>query len=404
MSLQNLKDLSTAGELLIDLGEQPVSNRFLDAGTKTEAPYFPFELRIEMNSGLVHQGRPFPINELKPRYHWLTCFEPETHLDDMVSKMIVLPGVNKDTFFGAYSFKDDTTLRRLENLGYKNTWRLDPVTDLGVTDPCANVETYQAVLTAEKAKGIAKQKGLADVLIVRHVVEHSYDLPEFISAMRALTNPDGYILWELPDCERAFIAGDFTTIWEEHTYYFTTYTFHKILTDAAFEVVHFESVPYPFENSIVAIVKAAQKKQDIATDQNAVTEQVALAKNFAKDIEQRRRAIRSKLEYLKQKYGSIALFGAGHLSVSFLSLMKVADLVDFVIDDNPNKKGMYMPIGNLAIKGSDSLYAEGVKVCLLSLNPQNQPKVILNHQKFTDQGGLFASIFPGGELDLNNIV
>lgn len=404
MSLNNLKNLSCAGELLIDLGEQPVSNRFLDAGTKTEAPYFPFQLRIDKNTGLVHQGKPFPIAELKPRYEWLTCFEPETHLDDMVSKMIALPGINKDTVFGAYSFKDDTTLRRLQNLGYKNTWRLDPVTDLGVTDPCANVETYQSVLTAEKAKGIAKQKGLADVLIVRHVVEHSHDLPEFIEAIRALTNHDGYIVWELPDCERAFIAGDCTTIWEEHTFYFTTYTFHKILIYAGFEVVHFESVPYPFENSIVAIVKAAQKKQTITTDEKALAEQVALAENFASAIEQRRIAVRSKLEYLKEKYGSIALFGAGHLSVAFLSLMKVADLVAFVIDDNTNKKGMCMPIGKLAIKGSDSLYAEGVKVCLLSLNPQNQPKVIANHKRFTDQGGIFASIFPGGDQGLNNIV
>ena len=158
MPLNNLKDLSAAGELLIDLGEQPVSNRFLDAGTKNEAPHFPLQLRIDKSTGLVHQGKPFPIDELKPRHEWLTCFEPEAHLDDMVSKMIALRGVTKDTVFGAYSFKDDTTLRRLEKLGFKNTWRLDPVSDLGVTDPCANVETYQALLNAEKAKDIAEKK------------------------------------------------------------------------------------------------------------------------------------------------------------------------------------------------------------------------------------------------------
>jgi hypothetical protein len=402
MSINNLKDLSGAGQLLIDLGEQPVSNRFLNIGKKSEAPCFPLQLRIDKSTGLVFQGNPFPIDELKPHYEWLTCFEPEMHLDDMVSKMIGLPGVTKNTVFGGYSFKDDSTLRRLENLGYKNTWRLDPATDLGVTDPCANVETYQAVLTEEKAKWIAKHKGLADVLIVRHVVEHSYNLPEFIASMRALTNPDGYIVWELPDCERAFVSGDFTTIWEEHTFYFTTHTFHKTLTDSDFEVVHFESVPYPFENSIVAIVKSGQKKQETATDEKELIYQVTLAENFAALIELRRIAVRAKLVYLKEKYGLIALFGAGHLSVAFLSLMNVKDLVDFVIDDNPNKKGMLMPIGNLEIKGSESLYDENVKICLLSLNPQNQPKVIVNHKPFTDQGGIFASIFPGGEMDLFN--
>lgn len=391
-----------SGKLLINFGLQPVSNRFLTSLSTIEAPSFPFQLNIKEDSGLVYMANPFPVQELKPRYNWLTCFEPEDHLDEMVQKIISLPGLNKDAVFGAYSFKDDTTLRRLEKLDYNKTWRLDPIIDLEITDPNAGVETYQIFLTVEKAREIAAQKGLADVLIVRHVVEHSHDLPEFIAAVRALTKPGGYIVWELPDCERAFRAGDCTTIWEEHTYYFTTYTFHNILMDAEFEVVHFESVPYPFENSIVAIVKAAQKKQEFNTDEKAVSEQLALAENFAAAIEQRRIAIRLKLEHLKDKYGSIALFGAGHLSVAFLSLMKVVDLVDFVIDDNTNKKGMYMPIGNLAIKGSDSLYTENVKVCLLSLNPQNQPKVIANHKKFIDQGGIFASIFPGGDMDLNN--
>ena len=83
--------------------------------------------------------------------------------------------------------------------------------------------------------------------------------------------------------------------------------------------------------------------------------------------------------------------------------MGVADLIDFVIDDNPNKRGMSMPIGNLRILGSESLYSHDVRVCLLSLNPSNQPKVIEKHIQFVSQGGRFASIFPGGDLDLINI-
>jgi len=65
---------------------------------------------------------------------------------------------------------------------------------------------------------------------------------------------------------------------------------------------------------------------------------------------------------------------------------------------------MLMPIVNLKIKGSDSFHTEDVKVCLLSLNPQNQPKVLANHKLFSDKGGIFASIFPEVEMDLNNIL
>lgn len=400
MSIDTLKNLSSSGELLIDLGDQPVSNRFLVPSDGSSAPFFPLQLRIEINTGLVHLGNPFPVEELKPRYEWLTCFEPEDHLDAMVDTIIGLPGVSIESVFGAYSFKDDTTLRRLENKGYHKTWRLDPAKDIGVADPCANVETYQVVLTEIKAEEIALSKGAANVLIVRHVIEHANDLPEFIAAMKALTKPDGYIVWELPDCERAFATGDCTTIWEEHTFYFTGYTFRELLRAAGFDIVYFESVPYPFENSIVAIVKLGTRQPIEVVDNKILQHQVNIARNFVSSIEVRKRIVKGKLGYLKEKYGLIALFGAGHLSVAFLSIMGVADLIDFVIDDNPHKKGMLMPIGKLEILGSKSLYTKNVKICLLSLNPSNQPKVIAKHEQFISQGGRFASIFPGGDLDL----
>jgi hypothetical protein len=405
MSINKLRDLSNSGELLIDLGNQPISNRFLDSAESADAPAFPLQLRIRNDNGLIHIGQPFPVSELKPRHDWLTCFEPEEHLDDMVNKIIALPGIHKASVFGAYSFKDDTTLRRLEKLGYTNTWRLDPVVDLEVEDPCANVETYQDVLNEAKAKKIAISKGLSDVLIVRHVIEHSNDLPEFINSMKALTNPDGYIIWELPDCERAFENGDCTTIWEEHTYYFTRFTFRQLLIDSDFEIVHFESVPYPFENSIVAIVKLENSNKKYSMpDLAVVQQQITMAQGFVDLIKLRKIQVREKLIYLKDKYGQIAMFGAGHLSVAFLSIMGVSDLIEFVIDDNSNKKGMLMPVGRLPILGSEALYSKSIGVCLLSLNPQNQPKVILKHQQFIEQGGIFASIFPGGEFDLITIL
>ena len=112
--------------------------------------------------------------------------------------------------------------------------------------------------------------------------------------------------------------------------------------------------------------------------------------------------------FLKRKFkksnGCIVMFGAGHLSVAFISIMGIADLVDFVIDDNPHKKGMVMPIGGIEILGSDSLYSRKVDLCLLGLNPQNQPKIITKHILFTENGGKFASIFPGTALDLEKII
>jgi hypothetical protein len=389
-------------ELLFDFGLQPVSNRFLLANSAQQAPSFPLELHINSDSGLIYLAKPFPLEELKPQYDWLTCYEPEDHLDDLVQKLINLPNVTPNSVFGAYSFKDDSTLQRLERLGFKKNWRIDPLHDLDLMDRCANVETYQSVFTPKKAGKICNKHGAADVLIVRHVLEHSYDLQLFIRAIKGLVKTGGYIVWEIPDCERALSVGDFTTVWEEHIFYFTSYTFKRLLIESGFSIVHYESVPYPLENSIIAIVKEAPVGEaPVAADYELVSKEIVRAKKFATLLEMRKFEIRKTLEVLKETVGPIAIFGAGHLSVAFISLMKVADLITCVVDDNPNKKGLEMPVGGLKIVGSEELSCGHIKVCLLGLNPQNHLKVKANNDNFVSKGGIFLSIFSDSRLGLD---
>jgi hypothetical protein len=405
MDISQFKNLECSGEQLIDFGLQPVSNRFLPPNSSMESPCFSLQINLCPDTGLLHLKRPFPLEEIKPVYNWLTCFEPEDHLDDLVMRLRELPEISKESVFGAYSFKDDTTLQRLSDLGYENTWRIDPEQDLGVKDECANVETYQSVLSIEKAEQIKGRYGAADVLIVRHVIEHAYDLPGFIQFITGLIKPGGYIVWELPDCEHALEVGDCTTIWEEHVFYFTNFTFKRLLYASGFEIVHYESVPYVLENSIVAIVRNAPEGSVIpGAGEEDVALEVNRARNFVSKMAERRLSIRKKLEAARDEGVAISLFGAGHLSVAFISLMEVADLINFVVDDNTHKNGMKMPLGDLNIVGSEALYSGESGICLLGLNPQNQPKVISCHEEYIERGGIFASIFPGSELDIERVV
>jgi len=394
---------SEDSKLLIDFGLQPVSNRFLHDDNE-QAPKFPLGLVVNKKTGLVSLDNLFPVEEVRPRFGWITCFEPEDHLDDLVKKLINLPGISKSSVVGAYSFKDNSTLKRLDGHGYNKTWVIDPKVDLNVLDESANVETYQKEFTIERAKKINIRYGSADIMIVRHVLEHAYDISKFIKAIRLLINVNGYIVWEVPDCERAFMSGDCTVVWEEHIYYFTKFTFRQLIKQEGFEIVDYYSVSYPLENSIIAIVRESQVSHDPkALDHNAVMEEINRIHNFSSIFISRREVVRKKLSKIK-KYGNIVLFGAGHLSVAYISIMGLADLIKYVIDDNLNKKNMFMPTGGLMIVGSDFLYEENISVCLLSLNPKNHNNVINNHLDFLDDGGVFASIFPDTKNYLEDIL
>ena len=81
--------------LLFDLGLLPISNRFLKNKFE-KSPKFPFKVDISEKNGLISLNKPFPVNEIKPRFDWITCSEPEDHLDttDHTSKFLEYYGLS----------------------------------------------------------------------------------------------------------------------------------------------------------------------------------------------------------------------------------------------------------------------------------------------------------------------
>ena len=394
---------SNKSDFTFNFGLKPVSNRFL-SNTNEKAPRFPLGISINRDTGLVSMDQPFPVEEIKPRFDWITCFEPEDHLNDLVERLINLPGIDNNSSIGAYSFKDDSTIERLNNKGYHNTWRIDPEHDLCV-DKFSNIETYQQEFTIKKSKKIKKKYGPADILLVRHVVEHAYNIYQFIDAIRLLIKPNGYIVWELPSCEKALKSGDCTMIWEEHIYYFTEFTFRQFLINQKFYIDSLSTITYPMEDCIVAITKElVNKKKDSTPNRESINVEIERAKKYIEIIQKNMIVIPNKLSNIRKRSGKIAIFGAGHATVAFISILGIENLIDFIIDDNPNKISKKLPAGNIPIIDSSALYKKDIKICLLGTNPQSHHKIVDKHKDYVKIGGVFASIFPGTEIYFGDIL
>ena len=96
----------------------------------------------------------------------------------------------------------------------------------------------------------------------------------------------------------------------------------------------------------------------------------------------------------QKNFGDIAIFGAGHLSTMYLNVMNISDLISFVVDDDQNKRGLFLPGCRLPIYSSMDLLNRDIKYCLTSLSPESEKKVIAANKKILSRGGIFTSIFP----------
>lgn len=387
-------------EILRDFGPQPVSSRFPLRPFDDEFS-MPMTLGVCPRSGLVQLANTFPAHELCPRVPWLTAFEPEGHLDDFAVKLANLPGLSRNDWIAGYSSKDDSLIRRLAEMGFRKHWRLDPVEDLGITDACAFVETFQLPFQDGLASRAVRRAGKPKLFLIRHVLEHSYDLRSFLSAARDLVAPDGYVVFEVPDCTRALEAPDYTTLWEEHSLYFTPQTLHTALKNCGLAPVLFETHPHPFENCMLAVCRPTVRESECPITTSTVAE-IERARKFSAQFEIVTREIQNCLQRCKDEGLSLALFGAGHLAVAFTSLHRVSHYFNFVIDDNPHKCGRHLAGSGLQIRPSTALVDDHVDICLLALNPEHEEKILAKNHAFKAHGGRFGSIFPSSKRNFFN--
>ena len=386
---------------LINFGHHPVCHKFTN-GTEEKEEKFSLALGQCKNCGLVQLMSPISVNKLIPRYDWIAYNEPEEHLDFLAKNIIELPGINKSSVICGVSYKEDTILERLNRLGFENTWRMDMNHDLGIANSKANLESIQQQIRPNIINSIHKKHPLPDVIIVRHILEHTHNTHEFMSALKQLVKPSGYIIFEVPDCAKGFEILDYTTIWEEHSLYFTEATFKMCMNVAGLKLHHFEKYNYTFENVLIGIVKI-ENINDIAKslflNGDVIASEKKRAHHFSKHLTLKEKSIKDFLSKFVKKGNNIVMFGTGHAACMFINLFKIKDLIAFAIDDNQKKQGFYLPGSKLPIQSTQSFFSENKNndLCLLGLSSESEKKVIEQHQLFEKIGGVFASIYSGSK-------
>ena len=209
------------------------------------------------------------------------------------------------------------------------------------------IETRQGYLGQEKIEEIF------DMIFCRHVLEHINDLEGFLDAVIALCRPGTLFLVEVPSFDRTVAAENFSNIFHEHVNYFSHTVLERLCADRGFRRVHdYEndihggSMGLVFEYVAVAVPLQA----------GAIPVAADLFRNFDHWLQQ----VQSLLQ--GERYIG---YGAAHRTFTLLSLLGLADKMDYLVDQNPGYQGHY-------IGGT------GIEICPVSrLQSENGKEVIL---------------------------
>ena len=369
---------------LLGFKNQPISNRYLKNPKDREETYNLTVVQCE-SCGLIQLKNPISPYELLPRYPWLIYNEPEKHLNNLATDIESLYKLKKSSLIFGLSYKDNSLLKRLKKRGFENIHTMDTTTDLNIKNRYSIPDILEKLSTRDNIERL-KKKYNPDVIIARHILEHCSNPIDFLNKLKDLIGTEGYIILEVPDCQKAFDSLNYTALWEEHICYFTQFTFREALEVNGFEILNFYSYPYPLENSLIAVIKTGS-----ATEKGDLKEEIERGVRFSSKFSQVKKCIRSIVYDLSRK-GKIAIFGAGHTACVFINFFELKDFIKFVIDDHENKKDLYMPGSHLRIFSSENLLSKDIRYCILALNPTVEDKIVSRNKEFINNGGKFISL------------
>ena len=323
---------------------------------------------------------------------YTTGFQQPRHLEDLITTTVARQDPGRAIDIGC---NDGSLLEVLRRAGYAQVVGIEPNPVAASLARQKGHQVYTSYLTKELASQIVADCGGFDTVYLRHVVEHVSDLGAFFEALRMLLRPDGVLVLELPDVEEGFALGSPAILWEEHVSYFTQALAEYMLERFGFHIS--DRRRYVFGGGSIAFV-ARKKAIPVSCtiprpDPSATFE---LLRGFVAGMERQKSEIRSVVSLARSSGYKVLVYGAAPRSCLLVSAGKIAEMIDFVVDDRQDIQHRLMPgtdhfVGSLA----DLAKMAGSKLlCLLGVGSENEFKVRAKIEAAVDARCVFVSLFP----------
>jgi hypothetical protein len=271
---------------------------------------------------------------------------------------------------------------------------------LEIFQPSPNQSLIQEKINKKYANQLSNYLGKFDVIVSCRLLEHAHDINSFVNGLTHLLKKDGRIIVEVPDSTKSLLQGDVAMLWEEHIYYFTSESLRLEFESHGYGLEKYIIYNYPQEDALIGVFCKSNKINLDKTSSPLPSGEYSIANIFKKKVENLKTELINQLSILKKEFGKIVIFGAGHRAIMFINLLEISNLISFVIDDDPNKNNLNIPLAEIEIKNSEEIIWSDIGVCLfaISLNAEKKVKNALQHN--IKKNIKFYSISPDSQFSL----
>lgn len=187
-----------------------------------------------------------------------------------------------------------------------------------------------------------EQTAGADFIVCRHTLEHIHPVGEFVRTVRrSIGDKTIPVFFEVPDVGRVLREFAFWDIYYEHCSYFTPGSLARLFRAERFEI---SSLSLDFDDQYVLLEAEpadARSSQSLPGDDD-LAEIARAVETFERDYASRLAGWRQDLDRATANGRRAVIWGSGSKGVSYLTTLGIRDEIEFTVDINPYKQGMFM--------------------------------------------------------------
>ena len=386
-------------KIILDLGEQPPSNSFLDID-ELNSPESKFPLRLFWckDCYLVQLLDIVDKEYLFKNYFYMTsASKPIVDHFKKYAQDVYQEFLQEDnSFVVEIGSNDGSLLKEFKKLG-TSILGIEPATNLSELANQSNVTTKNTFFSSEVSKEIIKSRDVS-VVIANNVIAHIENLQDLMNGIKILIGNNGVFIFEVPYLVDLIENLEFDTIYHEHLSYFSILPLLKLVKQFGLEIfdikkqlVHGGTLRifvsqkdnYPINNSVNVFLNEEHK---LGLDK------IEFYHKFSTNVEELKKNLLKLLTQLKKENKSLLGYGApakGNVLLNYCGID--TNFLDCIMDTTPLKQGKYTPGMHIPIIPPKNLKNTDV-VLLLAWNYESE--ILLKEKIFRENGGKFLIPLP----------
>jgi SAM-dependent methyltransferase len=350
---------------MVDLGMSPLCESFRrPAERDSMEPFFPLHALVCEHCLLVQLKQYVTPDHIFREYAYFSSYSTSwvaharAYCHDIAARLDLGP----QSLVVELASNDGYLLQHFLPMGIP-VLGVEPAANVAAVAQAKGIETLVEFFGVALAERMASAGQRADLIAGNNVLAQVPDLNDFVGGIRILLKPEGVCTLEFPHLERLIAENQFDTIYHEHFSYFSFHTILRMAAQHRLKVIDVEELRTHGGSLRVHLARIESGREAApavealrAREEAGGVRDMATYEAFAEKVRRTKRSLLSFLIAAKAEGKRICGYGAPGKGNTLLNYCGIGqDFLDFTVDRNPYKHGLFTPGMHIPIRPVEAI-------------------------------------------------